>query len=102
MAAFQNRLQERAGTGAESYADFKEQYWTDPVGFVRDCVRFNRSEGPTAYQDETLGELPQPVVAGELRATYAPKAHSADAADFDADTTYTDDESHAPTDGVEE
>ena len=57
MAAFQNRLQERAGTGAESYADFKERYWSDPVGFVRDCMRFNRSEGPTAYQDETLGEL---------------------------------------------
>jgi integrating conjugative element protein (TIGR03761 family) len=51
---------------------------------------------------ETLGELPQPVISGELRSTYAPRVHGADAADIDADTRDTDDESHAPTDGVEE
>jgi integrating conjugative element protein (TIGR03761 family) len=51
---------------------------------------------------ETLGELPQPVITGDLRATYAPKVHGTDAADVDTDTNDTDDESHAPTDGVEE
>jgi integrating conjugative element protein (TIGR03761 family) len=51
---------------------------------------------------ETLGELPQPVISGELRATYAPKVHSADRSDVDTDVNDTDDESRAPTDGVEE
>jgi integrating conjugative element protein (TIGR03761 family) len=51
---------------------------------------------------ETLGELPQPVITGELRATYAPKVHNADATDVETDTTDTGDDSHAPADGVEE
>jgi len=51
---------------------------------------------------ETLGELPQPVISGKLRSTYAPKVHGADAVNVETDTTDTDDESHAPIDGVEE
>lgn len=46
---------------------------------------------------ETLGELPQPIITGELRATYAPKVRSADGTDGDADA----DDSPAPADGSE-
>jgi integrating conjugative element protein (TIGR03761 family) len=51
---------------------------------------------------ETLGELPQPVITGELRATYAPKLRNASSANLESDINDTDDESHAPTDGVVE
>lgn len=46
---------------------------------------------------ETLGELPHPVITGELRATYAPKTRNADAADIESD----DDGNPAPADGTE-
>lgn len=51
---------------------------------------------------ETLGELPQPVISGELRATYAPKVHRADVTTIETDTNDTDDNTHAPADVVEE
>lgn len=51
---------------------------------------------------ETLGELPQPVITGELRATYAPKIRGTDEADSDAEDYEPNDETHAPADGSKE
>ena len=39
------------------YERFQERYMDDPAGFVRDCIRFESSEGMTPYQEEALQEL---------------------------------------------
>ena len=31
-------------------------YWSDPVGWLHDRIRFRDGEGPTAYQEEALAE----------------------------------------------
>jgi len=35
------------------------QYVHDPVGFVRDCVKFKPGQGLAAYQAEIIGDLPR-------------------------------------------
>lgn len=49
------RRRRRAQTGP--YDAFKARYWSDPVGFVRDCIQWKPGDGPTAYQCDVLGRL---------------------------------------------
>ena len=56
----ERRRRERHGlVTASPYSTFQEKYRHDPAGFVHDCIRFNRSDGPTVYQDQVLAELPE-------------------------------------------
>jgi integrating conjugative element protein (TIGR03761 family) len=49
---------------------------------------------------EVMGDLPQPVLAGELRAAYAPKVRGPQDADTHTDGADTDDETGAPVEGT--
>lgn len=40
-----------------AYAAFRKRYWDDPVAFARDCIHWDREEGPTAYQNDILYHL---------------------------------------------
>lgn len=40
-----------------AYAAFRKRYWDDPVAFARDCIQWDRDEGPTAYQNDILYHL---------------------------------------------
>ena len=42
----------------DEYGTFQTKYRNDPAGFVRDCIAFG-GDGPTAYQAEVMGELPE-------------------------------------------
>lgn len=39
------------------YERFKERYWNDRAGFVRDCIRWRDGEGPAQYQLNILDSL---------------------------------------------
>lgn len=51
---------------------------------------------------EAMGDLPQPVIAGELRAAYAPRVRGADKTDTDSHSGGSDVESDAPAEGEQE
>ena len=51
---------------------------------------------------EALGELPQPVIAGTLRATYAPRARNGDGAVEASDADSPDGDLSAPANGADE
>jgi len=51
------RRQATRGTGSAS-GTFTAKYRNDPARFVRECIRFHKSPGPTVYQEEMLGRLP--------------------------------------------
>lgn len=36
---------------------FRAQYWSDPVAFIMDCIRWKASEWPAPYQQEALAKL---------------------------------------------
>lgn len=42
----------------EGSSTFLTKYRNDPARFVRECIRFFKSDGPTAYQLETMDRLP--------------------------------------------
>lgn len=35
------------------------RYWSDPAGFLRDCIRWPEGKHPTAYQEEIMASLPR-------------------------------------------
>lgn len=39
------------------YDQFKASYWSDPVAFVHDCIRWPDGRRPYGYQEETLSDL---------------------------------------------
>lgn len=41
----------------DDYAEWQEKYWADPVGFVKDCIQFERDDGVTPYQERALQSL---------------------------------------------
>lgn len=41
-----------------SYRTFRLTYRDDPAGFVQDCIRWEKGEGPTDYQLEILSHIP--------------------------------------------
>ncbi|HIP95826.1 MAG TPA: hypothetical protein EYH32_01280 [Anaerolineae bacterium] len=43
--------------GSVAFRSFQIKYRGDPVGFVRDCIRWRDDEGPTLYQEEILAAL---------------------------------------------
>ncbi len=48
-------LQRRETGGvSRAYASFRDKYWNDPVGFVRDCIMFDPGQAPTDYQCEIM------------------------------------------------
>lgn len=53
---FLTRLKTKTEYNAE-YIAWQKEYWDKPAGFVEDCIRFNRDEGMTSYQAETLNRL---------------------------------------------
>jgi len=44
--------------GSSKFTDFQEKYRYDPLGFVRDCIVFDKGGSATPYQEEILGRLP--------------------------------------------
>lgn len=48
----------RAAKPASAFRTFAERYWSDPVGFARDCIRWEPGEGLTDYQAEILAAIP--------------------------------------------
>ena len=55
--ALAERERRRRKTQTGPYDAFKARYWSDPVGFVRDCIQWKPGDGPTAYQCDVLGRL---------------------------------------------
>lgn len=47
----------RRGTLHSQFADFQKRYKYDPVGFIQDCIQYQRGEHPTAYQYEIVSAL---------------------------------------------
>lgn len=43
--------------GSDRYEAFKLAYWSDPAGFVADCIRWRDDEDPVDYQLDVLREL---------------------------------------------
>lgn len=44
-------------SASAKYDTFRETYWDDPVGFMRDCIIWREGEGPTPYQNDILFSL---------------------------------------------
>ena len=40
-----------------AYSEFRKRYWDDPVAFARECIHWDKGEGPTAYQNDILYHL---------------------------------------------
>ena len=47
----------RLGLFEPMYIRFQERYWSDPVGFIHDCIRWSEGKGPEEYQDDVLSRL---------------------------------------------
>jgi hypothetical protein len=54
----QRALQEERVRRATRKANGARVYWSDPVGFLRDCVAWPEGKAATAYQTEILSLLP--------------------------------------------
>jgi len=52
LLGIEEKLAVVRGQGAASYVD-------DPLGFIRECVRFRGGRGLTPYQEEIIGTFPQ-------------------------------------------
>lgn len=48
-----------AQSSTSDYERFRKSYWHDPVGFARDCVIWEASDGLTPYQQDILYNLPR-------------------------------------------
>lgn len=44
---------------ADAYTRFKTKYWSDPAGFIRDCIVWEAGEVPSYYQTEIAEALPK-------------------------------------------
>lgn len=57
-AALTKRQRTRKGVRKISkYEAFQKKYWSDPVGFVRDCIKFEPDRGPYSYQNRILDAI---------------------------------------------
>ena len=41
------------------YSQFRKKYRDDPVGFARDCIKWEKGDGLAPYQEEILSLIPQ-------------------------------------------
>lgn len=58
--AWQAALQrKRAKASKGSYTEFQKAYRDNLIGFVSDCIAWDKGEGLTPYQSEILTEIPQ-------------------------------------------
>jgi len=57
-AAIELRRREESGEIQDAYAGFQARYWSDPVGFARDCITWTDGQGLADYQREALEALP--------------------------------------------
>ena len=46
-----------AKTNKDIYLQFQEKYYWDPVGFARDCIKWNEGEGLAPYQENICRKL---------------------------------------------
>lgn len=53
------RAEQQAGRAivVDRYAEFQRRYWSDPAGFVRDCIAWTPGEGPASYQADIIQAL---------------------------------------------
>ncbi len=47
------------GAEVDYRTEHQKKYWNDPVGWVRDCIHWRDDEGPSDYQNDIMGHLPE-------------------------------------------
>lgn len=52
------RTREGGPDEASRRAEHQFKYWSDPVGWVRDCINWSEGEGPSDYQNDIMEHLP--------------------------------------------
>jgi len=58
-AALELRRREESGELVDKYESFKDAYWSNPVGFARDCIDWRSDGGLAVYQEDAISHLPE-------------------------------------------
>ena len=59
QAELERRRRITLGAPGDDYSAFKQKYWSDPAGFVHDCIRFKDGESAVDYQTDVLAQIPK-------------------------------------------